>query len=106
MNIDIAKDFSLVPSGRFKSDGPDSGERFREDFLKPAIDAAGTISVRIDGTAGYHSSFLEEAFGGAVRRRYISAEEFLHRLELIFDDEDFLMYKEMIIFFINDAKPA
>lgn len=105
MNIDIAKDFSPVPSGRFPTDGPDSGARFREEFLRPALLTPGTITIRIDGTAGYHSSFLEEAFGGAVRLRYVTSNDFLSRLLLIYEDNDFEMYKDMIEFFISDAKP-
>lgn len=104
MKIDIANDFSPVPSGRFLTDGPDSGERFREDFLRPAIADSGRIIIKIDGTAGYHSSFLEEAFGGAVRLHYITAKDFLARLDIQYEDSEFEMYKEMIEFFIDDAK--
>ena len=106
MTIDIGKEFSTVPSGRFRTDGPDSGERFREEFLRPAISEKGRISIRIDDTNGYHSSFLEEAFGGAVRLNYISASDFLDRLEIVYDDDEFEMYKDLIEFFISDAKPA
>jgi hypothetical protein len=104
--IDIAKDFSPAPSGRFPSDGPNSGERFREQFLLPAIRAGGQIELVIDGTAGYHSSFLEEAFGGAIRRRYISGSELKARLHIIYQDREFEMFKDMIELFINDASPS
>lgn len=65
--IDIAKDFSRYPAGRFISDGPFSGERFRNEFLVPALQNNEKIVVNLDGTRGYGSSFLEEAFGGLVR---------------------------------------
>jgi len=65
--INIAADFSKFPGGRFLTDGKYSGERFREEFLVPALKAHEKIEVELDGTLGYGSSFLEEAFGGLVR---------------------------------------
>ena len=65
------RDFTLTPGPRFASDGPDSGEEFRRDVLRPKFERAVTegkrLIVTLDGTKGYASSFLEEAFGGLVR---------------------------------------
>lgn len=66
--INVAKDFSRYPAGRYKQDGPFSGEAFREDFLLPALEKNENIIIDLDGTRGYGSSFLEEAFGGLVRK--------------------------------------
>lgn len=66
-NISVASDFSRYPAGRYKTDGPDSGERFREDVLLPLLRSGEKFVIRLDGTLGYGSSFLEEAFGGLVR---------------------------------------
>lgn len=69
--ISVAKDFSRTPAGRYVDDGPYPGERFREELLLPALqDGTATIAVELDGTAGFGSSFLEEAFGGLVRRGF------------------------------------
>jgi hypothetical protein len=68
--IDIGKDFSRYPAGRYTSDGPFSGESFRLKFLVPALDNNEKVIVLLDDTAGYGSSFLEEAFGGLVRLGY------------------------------------
>lgn len=65
--INVAKDFSKYPAGRTKTDGPESGERFREEYLIPAIQKGKLTIIELDGTRGYGSSFLEEAFGGLVR---------------------------------------
>jgi hypothetical protein len=66
--ISIAKDFSPTPAGRYRSDGPFPGESFRDDLLLPALSKTiGPVTVELDGTAGFGSSFLEEAFGGLVR---------------------------------------
>ncbi|WP_095183966.1 STAS-like domain-containing protein [Pseudomonas sp. Irchel 3H9] len=66
--IHLADDFSKHPAGRYKSDGPYSGELFREKFLEPRMKDHEKIVVYLDGARGYGSSFLEEAFGGIARK--------------------------------------
>ena len=72
--INIAKDFSRYPAGRFKSDGDYSGEHFREDLLIPALESENEIIIELDGTLGYSSAFFEEVFGGLVRKGYTSKQ--------------------------------
>ncbi|MXO64869.1 STAS-like domain-containing protein [Altericroceibacterium endophyticum] len=83
--IDIAKDFSRAPAGRFVSDGPNSGERFREQFLLPALHNNQRMAINLDGTRGLGSSFLEEAFGG-LNRAGFSRDILLKSLKLISRD--------------------
>lgn len=97
--INIARDFSRYPAGRFLEDGPFSGQRFRDEFLKPALDADILITIELDGTRGYGSSFLEEAFGGLVRAG-IDKESVL-AMELVTDDESLI---EEITEYITKAK--
>ena len=84
MLINIAKDFSDTPAGRDFSDGPNSGERFRDELLIPKLKNATKdhpLVVSIDGLEGYASSFLEEAFGGIIRKTnytYSWLNEVLH----------------------------
>ena len=73
--IDLAKEFSAYPSGRVPEDGSYNGEKFREDFLAPALDKLKntdapikSLVVDIDGVRSFGSSFLEEAFGGLIRK--------------------------------------
>jgi len=68
--ISIATDFTRHPAGREKKDGPFNGELFREEFLEPPISRDEKLIIDLDGTRGYGSSFLEEAFGGLVRLGY------------------------------------
>jgi len=104
MKINIAKDFSPVPSGRYLSDGPDSGERFRNEFLLPAIESGDRdIQIDIDGTAGYGSSFLEEAFGGLIRVCGVDRNIALSSIKIISEDPDYEMYKELIQTFLEEA---
>ena len=80
INIDAA--FSQFPAGRYRQDGPHSGQAFREDVLIPALrEQQGVVHVSLDGTLGLGSSFLEEAFGGLVRAGY-SASELHNRLRI------------------------
>lgn len=63
----IADDFSRTPAGRYRTDGPRSGECFRDDYLLPLLRDGKKVVVELDGVEGYGSSFLEEVFGGLVR---------------------------------------
>ncbi len=85
--IQLAKVFSRFPAGRFYSDGPASGQRFREEYLLPALRDFENVEINLDGTPGYGSSFLEEAFGGLVREHGFSAIELRRRLRFHVRDE-------------------
>jgi hypothetical protein len=80
--ISIADEFSRAPAGRYRSDGPRSGEAFREDLLIPKLKAFSTVVVNLDGTLGYGSSFLEESFGGLVRAGF-KAEDLKSRIQIV-----------------------
>jgi hypothetical protein len=68
-------DFSKCPAGRYRTDGAFSGQAFREDVLGPTLSkSSGRVVVHMDGTLGYGSTFLEEAFGGLVRDGFSTAE--------------------------------
>lgn len=85
--VSVAKDFTRFPAGRYKKNGATSGEAFRERFLEVPLSKGEDVTVDFDGTVGYGSSFLEEAFGGAVRTLGIPAEVVLSRLTLRCSDE-------------------
>lgn len=84
--ISVAKDFSPYPAGRFCTDGPYSGEAFREKVLAPVLDAGEQAVIDLDGARGYGSSFLEEAFGGLVRRGF-AKEKVLRLLSIKSEDQ-------------------
>lgn len=68
--INVAKDFSQATGGRYRKDGNYSGEAFREDILSPIFDKDidSLILINFQDTYGCCDSFLEEAFGGLVRK--------------------------------------
>ena len=79
--ISIAQDFSPSPAGRYVSDGPFPGEKFLIELLLPAMQQYSEVTVNLDGTSGMGSSFLEEAFGGLVRRGF-SREQLRQKLHI------------------------
>lgn len=89
--INIAKDFSRMPAGRYAKDGPYSGETFRERHLIPALREGASVRVILDGARGYGSSFLEEAFGGIIRRKVCSLSELKRKLTFVSDSDPSLI---------------
>lgn len=81
-NISIANDFTEFPAGRYFQDGPFSGQRFREEILLPALQNHDRVVVNIDGTLGFGSSFLEEAFGGLIRVHGLDYQVIKIKLEI------------------------
>lgn len=84
-NIEI-KNFSKYPGPRYIRLGDFSGEEFRDNVLIPALQND-YISVDFDGVYGYGSSFLEEAFGGLVRKG-VSVEKIARLKDNLKCDDD------------------
>lgn len=85
----------VFPGGRYRTDGPHSGEAFRDDVLAPALldEAQYTeVSVVFDGVAGFGSGFLEEAFGGLVRVHGMDREFLRNRLRIDAKDDELMGY--------------
>lgn len=101
IEIRVADNFSRTPAGRYRTDGPWSGEAFREDHLAPALgDADQKVVVYLDGVEGYGSSFLEEAFGGLVRKVNLGGEMLHEMLKIVTDDD---AWKKEIWDYIDQA---
>jgi hypothetical protein len=103
--IKIATDFSEAPLGRYPADGDFSGTKFREEFLRPALDAEDRVAVDIDDVEGYGSSFLDEAFGGLVRKGYFTAATLKSKLEIKYHRPEFEMYHDLVWKYIREATP-
>ena len=103
--IEIAKEFSISPSGRYRTDGPDSGEAFREDHLVGALNESGMIEIILDGTSGYPSSFLEEAFGGLIRLGYFTRAELHDKLKIVAKNSEYKRYIHAVWAYIDRAEP-
>lgn len=100
--INLGRDFSRYPAGRYLTDGPYSGEKFRAEFLVPILSGSTEkVVIELDGARGLGSSFLEEAFGGLVRLGY-SAQDVLKRIDL--KSEDASLVKEIEDYILEQAK--
>lgn len=100
-SISIAKDFSETPYGRYREDGPESGEVFREEHLLPAL-KRGSVELDIDGLDGLPSSFWEEALGGLVRRG-LKIDEIRNKLSIVCTDPELATFVRTGWRFIDDA---
>jgi len=106
--LNIGKEFSNLPSGRFYSDKTgSSGEQFREELLRVKLSALRQneklLVILDDNVEGYGSSFLVEAFAGIVKYGYMTSEELLSKIDLKANDDDFIFFKKRIIQYINEA---
>jgi uncharacterized protein DUF4325 len=104
--ISIAKEFSETPGPRAREEGEHSGSAFLEDILRPAFVQAirenSTLTIDLDGTEGYATSFLESAFGGLARE--FGPDKVLKVIGFKSDDEPYLIRE--ITRYIEDALKA
>lgn len=109
MTIIRVADYARSPGGRFRSDGPYSGEWFREEIVKPAlanaISAGEKLEIELDGTSGYGSSFLEECFGGLIRKRSFDPALVRRFLVISAKSRAFTTYKTLADRYIQKAQP-
>ncbi|RPE63078.1 uncharacterized protein DUF4325 [Pacificibacter maritimus] len=101
--IEIAKEFSPYPGGRYPEDGPANGTDFRNRHLVPVLKAHQKAQVLLDGALGYPSSFLEEAFGGLVRAGY-TAKQIKETFDIKTNDPTLERFLVLIQQYIDGAK--
>ena len=69
--INLIEDFGPRPYGRYQSEvqrgeEDNTGERFRKEFLEPALRNNEKVKVNLSGYNRYARSFIDEAFGGLI----------------------------------------
>lgn len=106
--IDIGRDFSETPGGRYIRHGAFSGEEFRKNILVPrfreALARGDHLRVRIDGVKrSYQSSFLDEAFAGLIREEGFRKQDLYDHLIIVCDAPRFLKYKDLAETYIDKA---
>lgn len=98
MKIIRVSDRYPCPGPRFKKLGPGSGEDFRE-WIEKELKNSSQLTINLDGTEGYGSSFLEESFGGLIRNGY--SPNLIKSIQLISEEEPELISE--IGEYINEA---
>lgn len=95
INLSISKDFSPTPGGRYKAEGDNSGEEFRDLLLFPkfkeAMEKKAKLMIDLDGCMGFPSSFLDESFGGLARKLNLQSDKILEIIEFKSDDQPSLV---------------
>jgi len=102
------RDYAAAPGGRYRRDGPYSGEEFRDDVLVPRLlDAVGRnerVVVELDGVSGYGASFLEEVFGGLVRKGVIAQQDIGRTLQVLAKEHLFKPYQILVERYMQKAQ--
>lgn len=93
IKIDFAKDFSFYGGPRYKHEGESSGEEFRDEILYPkvkeAVENGEYVTVYLNNISGMSVAFIDEAFGGLVRKYNISKDFLCENLCIQCDDESY-----------------
>jgi len=101
-------DFSKYPSGRDAQDGSFNGEKYRTTVLEPALQRAISdkkiVCVSLKGVMSFGSSFLEEAFGGLVRKEGFTKEQLKDILRIDPGKPNLTRYQKTIWTYIQNAK--
>lgn len=79
--INVVKEFSKSPYGRYPSDGDWNGQAFRQKMLAPALKGNDKVIVDLTGYNRYGRSFIDEAFGGLIREEGFTKSELDNKLE-------------------------
>lgn len=88
VTISIARNLSIEPGARYPEEGPKSDEEFRQTILitlkmREAIANKNHLIVVLNGTAGLGTSFLDEPFGGLIRKDRIKYNDIKCHLKLV-----------------------
>ncbi|MFM5314895.1 STAS-like domain-containing protein [Aeromonas sp. HMWF015] len=74
----------ICPGPRYIYLGDNSGEQYRNVIID-AVLSGDEVIIDLDGTEGYGSSFLEEAFGGLIRAG--APHDLVRKIKFISDEE-------------------
>jgi hypothetical protein len=104
----IAEEFSATPKGRTPNDGPDSGLRFRQQYLAPRLKAAtpsDRLEVVLDGVITLDPEFIEEAFVGLVRDDGFTLEQVTSIMSIRGSLPVHKLYIGLIAKYLDDVRP-
>lgn len=111
IHISIAEDFSAYPIGRDSDDSAENnGQKFRNEFLIPALKKSladnSIVDVSFEGVESFGSSFLEEAFGGLIRKNGWTAQNLKKHLRVTYDWQGYARFERRMWKHVESAKPG
>ena len=105
--IITVSDFTIMPYQRFRTEGTESAEEFREDRVVPALEIAiregGTVTINLDGTLGYGIVWPREVFGKLVSKHGFTKKQLTNHLRFINHPER-PSYDKQILDYIDEAE--
>ncbi len=100
--ISVYQDFSPLAFGRDENDGPNSGKRFRNEFLIPIWDKYDKIKIDFTGfDASPGSSFLSSAFLELITKCNLSYDSVKKKID-IYPKES--VYPSSVEYLLDKAK--
>jgi len=100
--ISVYKDFSPLAFGRDENDGPNSGKRFRDEFLIPIWNEYDKIKIDFsEFEASPGSSFLSSAFLELISKCGFSYKEVKQKLDIYPKDS---VYPSSVEYLLDRAK--
>lgn len=105
MDLVVSDEFYRRPLGRYRTQGTYTGEAFREDVLLSKLSNLlpdEKLTIDFSGVTMNGSSFLEEAFGGLVRKHGYTTESLRNKIILKFPRRPSL--EEKVWQYIYDAE--
>ncbi|MEL0634661.1 STAS-like domain-containing protein [Pseudoalteromonas carrageenovora] len=107
IKYDLSK-FSPTPFGRYPDDGKFNGTAFRKKLIELLNEAKvknDTLEINFDNISlGIGSSFLEESFGGLVRKGYFNKDDLIGNKKLLKIKSNQAYYIEEINNYISEAE--
>lgn len=99
ITLDVSK-YTDTPIGRNTLDGPKNGAHYRDNYVIPEFDNYQIVKLDFTKTMGTTPSFLEEIFGGIIRKKVMSPQELINRTDVIYKYES---VRRNVIKYINEA---
>lgn len=101
--INVYKDFSPLAFGRYSEDGPNSGQRFRDEFLLPNWDNVSKFEIDFSGfESSPGSSFLSSAFLELITRCGKAYDDVKSKIVILPEDS---VYPYAVADLLDKAKP-
>lgn len=89
LQINMARDFSALPTGRTSAQGAHNAEAFRRNFLVPKLRKNQAVIVDLTGIAGMSASYVQEAFGKLIEE--FDLKDLEQRLQIVARDDGSLV---------------